>query len=145
MLKMDYEQLLTDAQEADKTTSVSTSQVKWEEEGQRIVGMLFNAELRDDGEYEKPYTLYTLHTSGGLVTCILNDYNDKIISSFNLMGSVVSITFIEKIPLKGGKTFKKFEITVIDTEFVQEKTGEKVKMIDNQKVELAGKTIQEPF
>ena len=108
-----YERTYKEAKKAGKTEQVSIEFYQWEEEGQVLIGRLLEWEIFEDSEYDQVCNKYIFDTDDGLAGVICGTSMDKLIERKDLKGKILSIEYLGKKDLKGGKVVNRFRVDVI--------------------------------
>lgn len=110
---MSYKDQYDDAKKKGKTEQVTTNIHTWEEEGEKIIGLVYGIEPFVEGQFETEVNKYIIDTDDGFVSTVLGSSTDKQIAKKVAKGNVVCITFEGKKHLKDGKSVNLFNIEVL--------------------------------
>jgi len=105
-----YETMYKKAKAAGKEKQVSVDFYNWEQEGQILVGRLIDSEETESDTCEGKYNKYTFDTDLGLVGVICGKMFDLLVEDKKLIGKVLSIEYLGKRDLKGGKTVNRYKV-----------------------------------
>lgn len=103
-----YKELLTEAEKTKTIQPITADYIKWEKEGQSILGRFIASAPVNSSMSEGTYNQYLFETDDGLVKFALGQSHDNEIGKVMKRGSVYHIVYEGKEDLPGGRKFKKF-------------------------------------
>lgn len=107
---MNFREQYLQAKKAGLTDPMTYKSVSFEKSGQNIIGELVDIQPTHFDKTDSTVNKYILKTDDGLVSVILGAIGDGQLDGRVYSGDVLSITFIEKKQLTGGRTANIFDI-----------------------------------
>jgi len=105
-----YKELYESSRKAKTAKSLSPNYVKWEKEGQQIIGAYISHSPVQSRLGEKEYNQYIFETDTGLTKFALGRSADAEITPQLGRGVVYAITFQGKESIAGGRSVNRFDI-----------------------------------
>ena len=115
-----YKEMLDSAVSKVTAVELTVDIVKFEDEGQFIVGRMMGFAVFTESEYNEKCMKYTFDTDHGNVSCVLGAKRDEILALDDNIGKIFCITFQGKGKTKKDTDFNKFSVLKIP-----ESTGKK--------------------
>ena len=106
---MTYEEQFERAEKEKQVRELSYEIIKWEEEGQEVIGEVIGFETFESGNYETDCLVWKLQTDEGLVSCVLGGVADKRMMDVST-GDLLQILYRGKKELKEGRRVNIFNI-----------------------------------
>lgn len=98
------------ARKAGKTRRANVSIFKFQEPGDRLIGVLREIEPFEEGQFDQEVNRYVLDTPDGRFSCILGSAADKSLEGNIEVGDRVAITFNGQQEISGGRTVNIFDV-----------------------------------
>jgi hypothetical protein len=115
------------AKKADKLTVLTPTYVKWEKEGQQIVGAYVGQNTVVSSVGVGSYNQYLFETDDGLVKFALGSAADSEFAPVLAKGYVYSITYLGKEKIAKGRSVNRFNIEQVDITDLPDDIEEKPK------------------
>lgn len=96
--------------------AITVQHVKFEREGQVLIGRLADIKRMESKKYSSDYNMYILLTPEGTKSCILGAIADNVISAPQYLGKILYIKFKGKITLEDGRTANAWTIKDVTRE-----------------------------
>ena len=128
-----YQELYASAKKAKTTKQLTPSYVKWEEEGQLIVGAFISSNPVQSRLGGTEYNQYIFETDDGLVKFALGRAADSEFTPQLGRGVVYAITYKGKEKISGGRTVNRFDVEEIGVADMVDDTEEKTEAGDGTK------------
>jgi len=112
-----YKELYENSRKAKTMKSLTPRYVKWEKEGQQIIGAYISHNPVQSRIGDKEYNQYIFETDDGLIKFSLGRSADSELTPQLVAGVVYAITFKGKEGIAGGRTVNRFlleEIGIAD-------------------------------
>jgi len=110
-----YEEMFELAEEKGTVREYSFDIIKWEEEGQTVLGEIQGFEDFTEGEFETVCNKWLIKTDTGLVSCVLGSAADKRLQDVK-NGDLIKIVYKGKLSLSDGRRVNRFELKVIPSD-----------------------------
>ena len=107
-----YESLFNEAEAVGKAKEYSFDIIKWEKEGQSVIGEIQGFEDFTEGEFETACNKWLIKTDHGAVSCVLGSAADKRLKDA-LTGDLIKIIYHGKLELSDGRRVNRFELKVV--------------------------------
>jgi len=128
-----YQELYEAAKKGKATKQLTPEYIKWETEGQQVIGAFisFNPVQSRLGGTE--YNQYIFETDKGLVKFALGRSADSEFTPQLAKGVVYAITYMGKEKIAGGRSVNRFSVEEIGVADMVDNTEEEVKKDDSTK------------
>lgn len=113
---MGYKDMFATAEKEDKVKAMTYQNYKFEKKGQNLIGELVAIQPAHFEATNSSVNKYILKTDDGMFSAILGAIGDAQLDGRVNDGDILSITFIEKKNLTGGRTANIFDIKSIPCE-----------------------------
>lgn len=105
-----YNELYKNSKQNKTAKSLTPNYVKWDKEGQMIVGAFISYSPVQSRLGDKEYNQYIFETDEGLVKFALGRSADNEVTPVLARGLVYAITFQGKESIAGGRSVNRFDI-----------------------------------
>jgi len=107
-----YEEMFNHAEADGNVKEYSFDIIKWDKEGQTVLGELQGFEDFTEGEFETACNKWLIKTDTGLVSCVLGSAADKRLKDIK-NGDLIKIVYKGKLSLSDGRRVNRFDLKVV--------------------------------
>ncbi len=87
---------------------------KWGDVGDWVLGRVIKIQDFTSAKYGKTQNEYLIETETGIQSVLLNNGTDRQLSCFDITGKIIYIEYKGKEDLADGRSFKKFDVELIE-------------------------------